>query len=118
MSKPVSDKKVVKALIDICLSDVITSYSIHYTKLYDMMALTFSGLTFPQEGMPMVAKVYSWIFPYTPWLKGFMEQSLKGIPVTYSLKWLGILCVYCVIGLASLPLLKQKLAHQKHWGKH
>jgi len=84
---------------------------------FTMMALTFSGLTFPQDGMPLIARLFSWIFPYTPWLKGFVEQSLKGIPVVLSLKWMWILMIYCLVGVLGLPLLKKKFADEKHWGK-
>ena len=45
---------------------------------YTMMSLTFSGLTFPRFGMPVVAKLFSVLFPFTFWLEIFMGQTLRG----------------------------------------
>ena len=41
---------------------------------YTMMALTFSGLTFPAMGMPLLAKAFSFVFPYTFLAEGISQS--------------------------------------------
>lgn len=84
---------------------------------YTMMALTFSGLTFPSMAMPMVAKVFSYIFPYTPWLKIFLSQTLRGEPVAETFWPMALLLLYFLTGVASFPGIKQKLINPLKWGK-
>jgi len=82
---------------------------------YTMMALTFSGLTFPYIAMPLMDKVFSMIFPYTFWLKIFMGQTLRGEPV--SEVFVPFLCFvpFILAGILAFPGMKRKLSHPKYW---
>lgn len=82
---------------------------------YTMMALTFSGLTFPAIAMPLVAKIFGYIFPYTFWLKILMGQSLRGEPLTDAGWPLLVLLMFVITGLLALPGLTRKLSDQKYW---
>ena len=84
---------------------------------YTMMALTFSGLTFPSIAMPLIAKVFSWIFPYTFWLKIFLGQTLRNEPITETIPYLIILLLFIVSGIASFKGMKRKFSDSKYWGK-
>ncbi len=84
---------------------------------YTMMALTFSGLTFPSMAMPLAAKIFGTIFPFTSWLKVFLAQSLRGEPVHDSMQPMVVLQIFIILGLISLPLLKEKLTTPEKWGK-
>lgn len=84
---------------------------------YTIMALTFSGLTFPTMAMPLIARVFSYLFPYTLWLKVFVSETLRG-DISNQL-WVNImyLGIYFLLGLMAFPTLKKRLSSHQHWGK-
>jgi len=84
---------------------------------YTMMALTFSGLTFPTMAMPLIAKIFSWIFPYTFWLKIFIAQSIRNEPLVEILPYIIILIIFILSGVLSFKGMKKKLSNSKYWGK-
>jgi ABC-2 type transport system permease protein len=84
---------------------------------YTMMALTFSGLTFPTMAMPLIAKIFSWIFPYTFWLKILLSQSLRNEPLIEIIPQLVILILFIISGILSFKGMKRKLSESKYWGK-
>lgn len=84
---------------------------------YTMMALTFSGLTFPTMGMPIIAKIFSWIFPYTFWLKILISQSLRNESIIEIIPQFFILVVFIILGILSFKGMKTKLCNSKYWGK-
>jgi ABC-2 type transport system permease protein len=84
---------------------------------YSMMALTFSGLTFPEVGMPLVAKIFSQLFPLSYWLKIFLGQTLRHDPLVEALPQLLYLLVFISMGAISLFWLKQKYSNEKYWSK-
>ncbi|MCG8701358.1 MAG: ABC transporter permease [Bacteroidales bacterium] len=84
---------------------------------FSMMALTFSGLTFPSMAMPTIAKIFSWVFPYTPWLNVFMGQSLRGTPMLESIFPLLLLLLFFLLGVLTFPGMKLRLSDPAYWGK-
>lgn len=76
---------------------------------YTMMALTFSGLTFPAMGMPILAKIFSFVFPYTFWLKVFLSQSLRGEPMQEAILSLLLLLSFVLTGILTFPLFKKRM---------
>ena len=84
---------------------------------YAMMALTFSGLTFPQFAMPAVARVFSYLFPFTQWVKIFISQAIRGEAVVHALIPMAIFVLFILLSVSSLPRLKKVLRTEKYWGK-
>ncbi|MDP4184247.1 MAG: ABC transporter permease [Bacteroidota bacterium] len=84
---------------------------------YTMMALTFSGLTFPLIGMPVVAKVFAHLFPFTYWLKVFVGQSLRGEPVVEAIAPMYTFIVFILVSLMFVPRLKRILTDERYWGR-
>lgn len=82
---------------------------------YTMMALTFSGLTFPSIAMPMIGKLFGLVFPYTFWLHIFMSQTLRGEPITEDVGYLLAFIPFILLGIFSFPGMKRKLSHSKYW---
>jgi len=82
---------------------------------YTMMALTFSGLTFPSMAMPLIAKLFSLIFPYTFWLQIFMSQTLRGEPITEVVFPFLAFIPFILGGILAFPGMKRKLTHHKYW---
>ncbi len=84
---------------------------------YSMMGITFSGLTFPLEGMPVVARIFSSLFPFTFWEKIMISQSLRGAPVYDALPYICYILIFQLVSLASLRIYKRYLGDAKYWGK-
>lgn len=82
---------------------------------YTMMALTFSGLTFPSMAMPLLAKLFSLIFPYTFWLRIFMSQTLRGEPVSEVIISFLAFIPFILAGILAFPGMKRKLSHSRYW---
>ena len=84
---------------------------------YCMLALTYSGLTFPVFGMPLAAHIFSKILPFTYWLKILISQSLRGEPVTNNFTPLFSLLLFIIFGVLFIPRLRTMLLNRKRWGK-
>lgn len=80
---------------------------------YTMMALTFSGLTFPAMGMPLIAKLFALVFPYTFWLKIFLSQSLRGEPIHETVPSLLLLLLFILTGIIGFPLFKKRMKDER-----
>jgi len=84
---------------------------------YSMMALTFSGLTFPQFSMPLVARIFSYLFPFTYWIKIFISQAMRGETIVQALLPLAAFLPFILLSVIFLPRLKRLLKEEKYWGK-
>lgn len=82
---------------------------------YTMMALSFSGLTFPAIAMPMIAKLFALIFPYTFWLRIFLSQTMRGEPLTEVIIPFLAFLPFIVLGALAFPGIKRKLSNSKYW---
>ncbi len=84
---------------------------------YSMMSITFSGLTFPIEGMPKIAQILATLFPFTWWEKIIISQALRGAPIKEALVYLCYILAFLLLSLCFLPVYKKYLSHEKYWGK-
>jgi len=84
---------------------------------YAMMALTFSGLTFPQFAMPLVAKAFSYLFPFTQWVKIFISQAIRGEEVEHAIIPMTIYVLFIGLSVCFLPRMKRVLMQERYWGK-
>lgn len=84
---------------------------------YAMMALTFSGLTFPQFAMPLVAKAFSYLFPFTQWVKIFISQAIRGEDAVHAILPMTIYVLFIGLSVCFLPRMKRVLKEERFWGK-
>lgn len=84
---------------------------------YSMLALTYSGLTFPIMGMSHLGQVIAGAFPFTYWIKILISQSLRGEPAANAIWLMFSLWIFILLGLLFVPLLKYMLMNKKRWGK-
>lgn len=91
--------------------------SLSIASAYSMMAITFSGLTFPMEGMPVVAQYFASVFPFTWWEKLFISQALRGAPLSEALPYICYILIFMLLSLASFRLYKHRLSNEKYWRK-
>jgi len=84
---------------------------------YSMMALTFSGLTFPQFSMPLAAQIFSYFFPFTYWIQIFISQAMRGESIVHALIPLASFLPFIFLAVMFLPRMKRLLKEEKYWGK-
>lgn len=84
-----------------------TRLSLSLASAYSMMAFTFSGLTFPVIGMPLVARFFAHLFPFYYWMDLFIGQGLKNAPMVSSIAPLLGLLIFCLLGWMMTPRLKR-----------
>ncbi len=83
---------------------------------YAMMAITFSGLTFPLGYMPKAAQVFGCIFPFTWWEKILVSQSFRAAPLDEVLPYILYLLIFQAVGLIFLKFYKKHLGDPSCWG--
>lgn len=64
------------------------------------VSLSFSGITFPIFGMPKIMQWLSQIFPFTHFFELFVDQTQRGIPISYSVKSIILLIVLIIVVFA------------------
>ncbi len=84
---------------------------------YTLLSFTFSGLTFPLMAMPLIAQIFSWIFPYTFWIRIFLAESLRGQPIYSVYNEYLILMLFFILGILAFPFIKKQFNNPKKWGK-
>ncbi len=92
--------------------------SMSVAAFYSVTAFAFGGVTFPAMGMVLFAKIWSMILPLTYYIKIFIDQSMKGAPVSVSLPDLCYLSFFilCGFGLSYFRMGKI-LKHKVYWGR-
>ena len=91
--------------------------SLSLASAYSMMALTFSGLTFPQVAMPLAAQWFSYLFPFTWWIKLVISQSIRGEELLFGLAHASVITVFMLISAAFIPRMKRILLDTFYWGR-
>lgn len=84
---------------------------------YAGTAFAFVGLTFPQSGMPALAKAWSNLLPLTHYLNVFLEQTFRGADLADSAPDMLFLCGFVLLGLLLTPQLKRYLTDSRYWGR-
>ena len=84
---------------------------------YSMMGITFSGLTFPLEGMPKIAQIFATLFPFTWWEKLLISQSLRGAPAKQAILYISYILVFQLVAFCFMNTYKRHLRNPAFWGK-
>lgn len=83
---------------------------------YSALAFSFSGYTFPQDGMPTGIKILDMIFPFASYARMLTNTAVKGMPITSSYNYLLGFVLFALIGLLSLKkfsFMLQKGSYEK-----
>ncbi|MEI6765444.1 MAG: ABC transporter permease [Bacteroidota bacterium] len=65
--------------------------------LYGLLGFTYAGFTFPIEGMPYTARIFSNIFPIRHYFNIYVNQALNGSDIRYSLIYFGALLAFSIL---------------------
>lgn len=91
--------------------------SLSLASAYAMMSLTFSGLTFPRFGMPLLVHIFSALFPFTYWVEIFISQAIRGEEVVNAFIFLSPMLAFILVSVAMFPRMKRILLDKKYWGR-
>jgi len=92
--------------------------SLSFGLAYSSLAFSFCGLAFPILAMPFAARIFAYLFPFTHYLRLFIDQGIKGIPLYYSASSLVALILFIAIPSLAIFRLKKAMLNEEMWGKH
>lgn len=84
---------------------------------YSVLAFTFSGLTFPTMAMAPVLQWFSHLFPFTFYMRIFVDQVLRGAPVGVSIPEMGYMMLFWLLPVTVVNLMRRECTDKKYWGK-
>lgn len=84
---------------------------------YSSLAFSFAGLTFPIIAMGKPMQWFSQIFPYTHYLKIYINEAMKGLDLQYSLSSFWAMGIFISLPFFLIPRLRKFLTESKYWGK-
>lgn len=73
------------------------------------ICFSFAAYTFPMEGLPRFIQDVSNVFPFTHFLKYYINRAIKGIPIDYTIHNLYSFGVYFALFLLTFPLFVKRL---------
>lgn len=83
------------------------SFSLSIGAFYGLFGLTFSGFSFPIEGMPAGVQMLSNFFPLRYYFRIYVGQALNGAELRYSLLYFACMLAFCLLPLLIWRRLKK-----------
>ena len=85
---------------------------------YSATAFAFVGVTFPDMGMVLPAKLWGRLLPLTYYIRIFIDVAVKGAPLAVSMKSLCSLSFFVLAGLAlSFHRMGHIMNDHRYWGR-
>lgn len=84
---------------------------------YSVLSFSFSGVTFPAMAMYAPIRIAGYLFPFTFYMKIYVDTVVRGVPVGYVLGDMAMMMLFWLLPLVALPRLKKMCRDEKFWGK-
>lgn len=84
---------------------------------YSVLAFTFSGVTFPTMAMLSVVQPFTMLFPYTYFMRLYIDQAVRGSAWWLSMQDIGAMLLFCLLPLLVLGRLRKVCVNRKFWGR-
>lgn len=84
---------------------------------YSVLAFTFSGVTFPTMAMLSAVQPLTMLFPYTYFMRLYIDQAVRGSAWWLSLLDVAAMLLFCLLPLLAWGRLKRVSITRKFWGK-
>jgi ABC-2 type transport system permease protein len=84
---------------------------------YSVLAFTFSGVTFPTMAMFPAVQPFTLMFPYTYFMRLYIDQAVRGVDWWYSMQDLAAMLLFCLLPLLLFGRLRKVLVRRKFWGR-
>ncbi len=82
---------------------------------YSVLAFTFSGVTFPTMAMIGWVQPLTMLFPYTYFMKLYIDQAVRGVAWWHSMTEVAAMLLFCLLPLLIFGRLKRVLVNRKYW---
>ena len=84
---------------------------------YSVLAFTFSGVTFPTMAMFSALQPFTMLFPYTYFMKLYIDQAVRGTEWWLSMLDIAAMLLFCLLPLLAMGRLKRISVNRKFWGR-
>ena len=84
---------------------------------YSVLAFTFSGVTFPTMAMLSAVQPLTMLFPYTYFMRLYIDQAVRGSAWWLSLQDVAAMLLFCLLPLLAWGRLKRVSVTRKFWGR-
>jgi ABC-2 type transport system permease protein len=84
---------------------------------YSVLAFTFSGVTFPTMAMFSVVQPFTMLFPYTYFMRLYIDQAVRGSAWWLSMQDVAAMLLFCLLPLLALGRLRKVAVTRKFWGR-
>ena len=84
---------------------------------YSVLSFSFSGVTFPAMAMYAPVRLAGNLFPFTFYMKIYVDLAVRGVPMGYVMKDLAAILLFLIVPLLVLPRLKDMCNDECYWGK-
>ncbi len=84
---------------------------------YSVLSFSFSGVTFPAMAMYAPVRLAGNLFPFTFYMKIYVDLAVRGAPTGYALRDLATMLLFWIVPLLMLPRLKNICTDERYWGK-
>ena len=84
---------------------------------YSVLSFTFSGVTFPTIAMFSAVQPATMIFPYTYFMRLYIDQAVRGSAWWLSMQDLGAIMLFLLLPLLALGRLRRVVLNRKFWGR-
>ena len=84
---------------------------------YSVLAFTFSGLTFPIMAMYPAMQWFSYLFPFTFYMRIYVDIAMRGAPTMFAMADLACMLLFQIPAIVTMPRLKKLCSDEKYWGK-
>jgi len=85
------------------------SVALSFTGLYGMLAFSYSGLSFPIDGMPLAMQGLSFLFPLRGFFRIYQGVALNDLSPLYSLSNYGLQLLYLLVPLLLMKRLRNAI---------
>jgi ABC-2 type transport system permease protein len=83
------------------------SFSLSIVSLYGLLGVSFSGFTFPIEGMTPGIRMLSNVFPLRHYFRIYTGTAMNGLDFRYTLVYFAFLLAFCLLPLLVFYRLKK-----------
>lgn len=84
---------------------------------YTALGFAFTGVTYPDISMPLLAKIFGDLMPLKHYLRILINQTMRDIAPVYDLKYYLSIAALALFGLMFLKRLKTVAGDEKYWRK-
>lgn len=84
---------------------------------YSVLSFSFSGVTFPTMAMYAPIRLAGYLFPFTYYMKIYVDLAVRGAPIGYALDDMAMMMLFWLLPLPLLSRLRKMCCDERYWYK-